>query len=99
MGVFVISFLRPSPPLTMMRSLSSVFVCLLLVTPLSLSSPVVHQECSDGVDETCVEVGAALQVEVPDEWTCRELCGFYGGVGYNCDHWFPQSHLCFCCND
>merc|ERR1712004_224908 len=45
-----------------------------------------------------IQVGAAMGVPVPDEWTCRELCGFYGGAGYNCEHWEQARHICWCCD-
>ena len=47
-----------------------VFVCLFLFSGLVKGTPLA-KECSDTIDETCIEIGATLDVPVPDEWTCR----------------------------
>ena len=47
-----------------------VCVCLFLFSGLAKGTPLAN-ECSDTIDETCIEVGATLDVPVPDEWTCR----------------------------
>merc|ERR1712198_797640 len=77
--------------------LTFIVVILSVVSANVVGKP--HKECSPDMDEKCIEIGTALDVEVNDEWTCRELCGFYGGVGFNCHHWFSESKLCFCCED
>ena len=52
----------------------AVVVCLCLLAGMVLASPLA-KECSDDIDETCIEVGATLNVDVPDEWTCRVRAG------------------------
>merc|ERR1712080_204266 len=47
--------------------------------------------------EDCIDVGEALDVDVPDKWTCHELCGFWGGVSLDCEFWMEDTHTCFCC--
>merc|ERR1712083_1176456 len=69
----------------------------LLLASLSSSSPAEERTLGLGPND-CIQVGAALGVPVPDEWTCRELCGFYGGAGYNCEHWDQVHHICWCCD-